>query len=364
MFDRTTPAEDDARWAAVLARDPEADGTFVLAVRTTGIYCRPTCPARRPKRENTDFYPDAAAARAAGFRPCRRCEPDAARGERIAERAVAAAARLIEAALADEAPLPDLETLAARTGYAPHHLHRLFKRATGLTPRAFARALRARRAEAGLAEGASVTEAITAAGYGSPSRFYEAAGARLGMAPSVRRAGGRGETIRHASAETSLGRVRVAATERGVCAITFGEDDAEHIAWLRRRFPAAEIVAADAGFAATLQAVVAMIERPGADAGLPLDLRGTAFQERVWAALRAIPPGETASYAAIAEAIGRPTAARAVATACAANPAAVAVPCHRVLRTDGSLSGYRWGVARKAALLARESSTPAPKKAG
>jgi len=354
MLDRHAHPDDDARWAAVLARDATADGTFVLAVRTTGIYCRPTCPARRPKRDNTAFYPDAAAARAAGFRACLRCEPDAAPGERIAERAVAAVARLIEDAVAAEAPVPDLATLAARAGYAPHHLHRLFRRAIGLTPRAFARALRARRAEAGLAEGASVTEAITAAGYGAPSRFYEAAGARLGMAPAVRRAGGRGETIGHASAETSLGRVRVAATARGICAITFGADDAEHAAWLRQRFPQAEIVPAGAEFAATLAAVVALVERPGTDAGLPLDLRGTAFQERVWAALRAIPPGTTASYTSIAEAIGQPTAARAVATACAANPAAVAVPCHRVLRSDGGLSGYRWGTARKAALIARE----------
>lgn len=345
---------DDARWAAVLARDPAADGTFVLGVRTTGIYCRPTCPARRPKRENVAFYPDPAAARGAGLRACLRCEPDAEPERRLAAQAVTAAARLVEAAVADDAPAPTLATLAARAGFAPHHFHRMFKRATGLTPRGYAAALRAGRAADGLAAGGSVTEAIHAAGYGSASRFYAEAGARLGMSPAVRRDGGRGETIRHASAETSLGRVLVAATARGVCAIQFGEGDATLEAWLRRRFPNATIEPAGDAFAATLAEVVALVERPGEGRGLPLDLRGTAFQERVWRALRAIPAGATASYAEIAVGIGQPTAARGVATACAANPVAVAVPCHRVLRGDGSLSGYRWGVARKAALLARE----------
>jgi len=354
MLDAPSLTEDDARWAAVLARDPAADGSFVLAVRTTGIYCRPTCPARRPKRGNVAFYPDPEAARAAGFRACLRCEPDAGPGRRIADQAVVAAARAIEAAVADEAPTPTLEALAARAGYAPHHFHRLFKRATGVTPSAYGRALRGRRAEAGLGAGAPVTEAIHAAGYGSASRFYAEAGARLGMAPATRRDGGRGETIRHATAETSLGRILVAATGRGICAIQFGEDPARLEAWLRRRFPNATILPGDAAFAATVEAVVALVERPGADRALPLDLRGTVFQERVWQALRAIPPGSTASYAEIAAAIGRPTAARGVATACAANPVAIAVPCHRVLHKDGTLSGYRWGIERKAALLARE----------
>ncbi len=354
MLDTETALSDDARWAAVVARDLAADGTFVLGVKTTGIYCRPTCPARRPKRENVAFYPDPAAARAAGFRACKRCEPDAEPERRLMAQAVTAAARLIEAAVADEAPAPTLEALAARAGYAPHHFHRMFKRATGVTPRTYANALRAKRADAALAAGDSVTETIHAAGYGSASRFYAEAGARLGMAPAVRRDGGRGETIRHASAETSLGRVLVAATDRGVCAITFGEDDAAHEAWLRRRFPKAAIASADAAFAETLAAVVDLVERPGAGAGLPLDLRGTAFQERVWRALQAIPVGSTASYAEIAAAIGRPGAARGVATACAANAVAIAVPCHRVVHKDGTISGYRWGVARKAELLARE----------
>lgn len=346
--------DDAARWAAVLARDPAADGAFILGVRTTGVYCRPTCPARRPNRENIAFYPHPAAARAAGLRACRRCEPDAAPERRVAAQAVAAAAGMIAAAVADEAPAPTLQALAARAGYAPHHFHRLFKRQTGLTPAALARALRARAAEAGLAAGDSVTEAIHAAGYGSPSRFYAEAGARLGMSPAARRDGGRGETIRHAVTQTSLGPVLVAATPRGVCAIQFGDDAAALAAWLRRRFPAAELAPPDAAFENLVAAVAALVERPGQDRALPLDLRGTAFQERVWQALRAIPAGATASYAGIAAAIGRPTAARAVAAACAANPVAVAVPCHRVLRSGGALSGYRWGVARKAALLDRE----------
>ncbi len=359
MLDTDTALSDDARWAAVVARDLAADGTFVLGVRTTGIYCRPTCPARRPKRENVAFYPDPAAARAAGLRACLRCEPNAEPERRLMAQAVTAAARLIEAAVDDEAPSPTLATLAARAGYAPHHFHRMFKRATGVTPRAYANALRARRADAGLAAGDSVTETIHAAGYGSASRFYAEAGARLGMAPAVRRDGGRGETIRHASAETSLGRVLVAATDKGVCAIQFGDADASLEAWLRRRFPNAAIEPAGAAFEGTLVAVVALIERPGTGHGLPLDLRGTAFQEQVWRALRAIPAGATASYAEVAAAIGKPAAARAVAAACAANAVGVAVPCHRVIHSDGSMSGYRWGVERKAALLAREREAEA-----
>ncbi|MBP7000734.1 bifunctional DNA-binding transcriptional regulator/O6-methylguanine-DNA methyltransferase Ada [Amaricoccus sp.] len=356
MLDVPAPAlsDDEARWAAVLARDPAADGAFVLGVRTTGIYCRPTCPARRPKRENVAFYPDPAAARAAGLRACLRCEPDAEPERRVASQAVAAAAAMIEAAVADEAAVPGLDAIAARAGYAPHHFHRLFRRQTGLTPAAYARALRARRAEAGLAAGESVTQAIVGAGYGSPSRFYAEAGARLGMSPATRREGGRGETIRHATAATSLGTILVAATARGVCAVQFGEDEGALTAWLARRFPNATLAAPDPGFAALVADVAATVESPGEDRGLPLDLRGTAFQERVWQALRDIPCGTTTTYADLAAAIGRPGSARAVATACAANPVGVVVPCHRVVRTGGAISGYRWGVARKAALLARE----------
>ena len=352
---------ETARWAAVCARDADADGRFVFAVRSTGVYCRPGCPARRPKRENVAFYPDGPAARAAGFRPCRRCEPDAAPERRIAAQAVAAAAEMIAAALAAGDPAPGLDALAARAGYAPHHFHRLFRKALGVTPRAYAAALRARQAEAALAEGASVTAAAQAAGYGAPSRFYAGAAPRLAMAPAARRDGGRGETIRYAIVETSLGPALAAATDRGLCALQFdaGPD------WLAARFPRARVEPAGPERAAALAAAAAVADGAAADgaaSALPLDLRGTAFQERVWSALRAIPAGTTASYAEVAEAIGAPRAVRAVAQACAANPVAVAVPCHRVVRADGGLSGYRWGPARKAALLAREAAVASGKK--
>lgn len=373
MSARATALDTDtARWAAVCARDAGADGRFVFAVRSTGIYCRPGCPARRPKRENVAFYPDGPAARAAGFRPCRRCEPDAAPERRIAAQAVAAAAEMIAGALAEGGPAPGLDALAARAGYAPHHFHRLFRKALGVTPRAYAAALRARQAEAALAEGASVTAAAQAAGYGAPSRFYAGAAPRLAMAPAARRDGGRGETIRYAIVETSLGPALAAATDRGLCALQFdaGPD------WLAARFPRARVEPAGPGLAAALAAAAAVADGRGADgvgaggvgaggaetSALPLDLRGTAFQERVWRALRAIPAGATASYAEVAEAIGAPRAVRAVAQACAANPVAVAVPCHRVVRADGGLSGYRWGPARKAALLAREAAAASGKK--
>jgi AraC family transcriptional regulator of adaptative response/methylated-DNA-[protein]-cysteine methyltransferase len=349
---------DDARWDAVAARDATADGRFVFAVTSTGVYCRPGCPARRPKRANVAFYPDGPAARAAGFRPCKRCEPDAAPERRLLAQAVTAAAALIEAAVGRGDPAPALAALAKRAGYAPHHFHRMFRRATGLTPRGYAAALRARRAETALAGGASVTEAAMEAGYGAASRFYAGAGPRLGMAPSARRDGGRGETIRYAIVPTTLGPALAAATDRGLCALQFDAD----AGWLARRYPAARIEPGGPAFAATAAAAAALVEAAGADPGLPLDLRGAAFQERVWQALRAIPAGSTASYAEVAEAIGAPRAARAVAAACAANPLAVVVPCHRVVRADGDLSGYRWGPARKAALLAREGVAVLGKK--
>lgn len=349
-------ADDTARWAAVAARDRAADGRFVFAVTSTGVYCRPGCPARRPRRENVRFFAEPAAARAAGFRACRRCEPDAAPERRIAAQAVTAAAALIEAAVAAGEATPALAALAARAGYGPHHFHRLFRQATGLTPRSYAAALRARSAEAALAEGASVTSAAAGAGYGAPSRFYAGAGPRLGMAARTRAAGGLGETIRFALVETSLGPALAAATERGLCALQFDADPE----WLARRFPAAKIEPAGPELAARLAAAAAAAD-DGADPGLPLDLRGTTFQERVWRALRRIPSGATASYAELARSIGAPGAARAVARACADNPLALAVPCHRVIRADGALSGYRWGPARKAALLAREAKSTAGK---
>ncbi|GAB6845741.1 AraC family transcriptional regulator of adaptative response/methylated-DNA-[protein]-cysteine methyltransferase [Methylorubrum rhodinum] len=345
---------DDARWTALAARDPLADGRFVYAVRTTGVYCRPSCAARRPKPENVTFHATCAEAEAAGFRPCLRCRPNApSRTERHAE-AVARACRLIEAA---ETP-PSLYALAQAVGLSPFHFHRVFREATGITPKAYATARRADRAAAGLQEAASVTEAIYAAGYAAPSRFYAGAAERLGMSPSAYRKGGIGARIRFAVAPCALGTVLVAATERGVCAILLGDNPEALARDLRDRFPRAELIGGDAGFEAWVARVVSFVEAPGRGLDLPLDIGGTAFQQRVWTALRAIPPGRTATYAEIARAIGEPAAVRAVAMACGANRLAVAIPCHRVVRSDGSLSGYRWGVERKRDLLAREGALP------
>ena len=355
-MDRVDLAQDDQRWLAVATRDAAADGHFVFAVRTTGIYCRPSCPARTAKRENVTFYASPAEARRHGFRACRRCKPDAQETESIAAATVAAAARLIDEAIAAEGPAPSLKTLAGRAGYSPFHFHRLFRQHLGVTPRGYAAAVRAARLRDEMEAAASVTQAIHGAGYSSSSRFYETASARLGMKPAAHLRGGEGERIVHAFAQTSLGLLLVAATGRGVCAIQFGESRDDLAAELRARFPRAVITPADVGFDAMLARVVALVEDPRHAAGIPLDIRGTAFQERVWQALQAIPPGRTASYAEIASAIGQPGAARGVAGACAANPVAVAVPCHRVVRADGALSGYRWGTARKASSLEREGA--------
>lgn len=337
------PLSDETAWAAFEARDRAYEGRFVVAVTTTRIYCKPTCPARRPRREHVLFYPDAPAARAAGFRACLRCRPDEVGRDRLA---VAEAVRLIESA---EAPL-GLERLAAEVGYAPHHFQRLFKRATGVTPAAYARGLRARRAAAALSSGERVTDAIYDAGYSAPSRFYETADARLGMTPSAWRRGGAGVTIRWTVAPTSLGPLLIAATERGLCRVAFDEDQFA----LARRFPAAEIAPAGAALDALAGRVVAEVEHPGRDRDLPLDVRGTAFQEAVWQALRAIPPGETRSYAQLAAAAGRPGAVRAAGTACGANHVAVLIPCHRAQRSDGSMGGYAYGIDRKRTLRRRE----------
>lgn len=334
---------EDACWAAFAARDRAQDGRFLVAVTTTRIYCKPSCPARRPRREHVRFYADGAGARAAGFRPCLRCRPDEV--ARDAE-AVARAAQLIEAA---EEGI-GLEALAAAVGYAPHHFNRLFKRATGVTPAAYARGLRARRMAAALGAEESVTQAIYAAGYAAPSRFYEQADARLGMTPGAWRAGGAGVTIRWTVAATSLGPLLIAATDKGLCRVAFDEDAAA----LARRFPAAQIVEGGAPLAALAAQVVAEVEQPGRHAELPLDVRGTAFQEAVWQALRAIPPGETRSYAQLAAMAGAPAAVRAAGTACGANPVAILVPCHRAQRGDGSMGGYAYGLARKRELRARE----------
>jgi AraC family transcriptional regulator of adaptative response/methylated-DNA-[protein]-cysteine methyltransferase len=341
-----TTIEDDQAWAAFERRDRSWDGRVIGAVRTTGIYCKPSCPARRPKREHVTFFTDSAEARAAGFRPCLRCKPDEVGRDR---EAVALAIRLIAEA---EEP-PRLAALAAAVGYAPHHFQRLFTREAGISPAAYARALRARRAAANLGKDKTVTDVIYDSGYNAPSRFYADAGERLGMTPSVWRDGGRGVTIRYAMLDTPLGTMLVAATDRGICRLTFDED----VAALRRLFPNAAIEPADAAMGSLISGVLGAIETPAAAHDLPLDVAGTAFQERVWRELRRIPPGETRSYADIAAAIGAPGATRAVGTANGANPVAVLVPCHRVIRSDGSLGGYAGGLTRKRRLLSAEGAS-------
>lgn len=336
--------DSDAAWAAVLRRDRAQDGRFVTGVLTTGIYCRPSCAARHPRRENVRFFRDGAAARAAGLRPCRRCLPDDVARD---EAGVAAALAFI----ADAEEPPALDAVAAVAGYAPHHFLRLFRRATGLTPAAYARALRARRAATALEESATVTEAIYDAGYAAPARFYADAPARLGMTPSAWRNGGRGVTIRWAIAPTSLGAMLVAATDRGICRLSFDEDEVA----LGERFPNADIAPGDNVLADLVSRAVEAVEAPARPHDLPLDVRGTAFQEAVWRELSRIPPGETLSYAALAARAGKPGAARAAGSACGANNVAVLIPCHRAKRGDGTLGGYAYGLAIKEELLVREA---------
>jgi AraC family transcriptional regulator of adaptative response/methylated-DNA-[protein]-cysteine methyltransferase len=338
----------DPRWAAVLARDPAADGRFFYSVKTTGVYCRPSCASRTARPENVAFHATAAAAERAGFRPCKRCKPDQTAGQLAAR--VAELCRLIESA---EQP-PSLETLAQHAGLSRWHLHRVFKAVTGLTPRAYAAAHRARRVKTGLRKASSVTEAIYGAGYHSSARFYEQSNALLGMTPTRYRAGGADTVIRFAIGESTLGAILVAASALGICAILMGDDPDALARDLQDRFPRAELLGGDAGFEGWVAQVVGFVEQPRLGLALPLDLRGTAFQQRVWQALQKIPAGSTASYTEIAQRIGAPKSVRAVASACAANALAVAIPCHRVVRRDGGLSGYRWGVARKRALLDRE----------
>jgi len=330
-------------WAAFERRDRSWDGRVIGAVKTTGIYCKPSCPARRPKREHVEFFLDGETAQAAGYRACLRCRPDEVGRDR---EAVAKAVALIEAA--DEPLL--LADLAAAVGYAPHHFQRLFTRDLGVSPAAYARALRARRAEAHLKEDKSVTEAIYDAGYSAPSRFYADASERIGMTPSAWRDGGRGETIRFVVADSPLGPLLVAATPKGICRLTFDEDERA----LKRRFPNADIRPDDGTIAEWVDAALVAIERPAAAPELPIDVRGTAFQEAVWQELRRIPLGQTRSYADIAKAVGQPGAVRAVGTANGSNPVAVLVPCHRVIRSDGSLGGYAGGLDRKRKLLEAE----------
>jgi AraC family transcriptional regulator of adaptative response/methylated-DNA-[protein]-cysteine methyltransferase len=344
-------ASDDARWAAVCAREHAADGQFYYSVRSTGVYCRPSCPSRTPRRANVAFHASRQDAEAAGFRPCLRCRPaEPPLAERQAE-AVARACRLIDEAL-DE---PGLDTLARACGMSRFHFHRVFKAHTGITPKAYAAARRAERLQRGLAQASSVTAAAYDAGFNSSGRFYAATPGVLGMTPSRYRAGGSGEAIHFAVAECSLGALLVAATGKGICAILLGDDPEPLVRDLQERFPKAELVGAEPGFERTVAQVVAFVEAPRIGLDLPLDVRGTAFQQRVWQALRQVPAGQTVSYAELAERLGMPQGARAVAGACAANPVAIAIPCHRVVRNDGALSGYRWGVERKRTLLERES---------
>jgi AraC family transcriptional regulator, regulatory protein of adaptative response / methylated-DNA-[protein]-cysteine methyltransferase len=341
----------DPRWAAVLARDKEFDGEFVYAVRSTGVYCRPSCPSRPAKRENVEFHDTTLLAQAAGFRACKRCQPDGASLEHRHNDLITAACRAIEVSAASLV----LEELATSAGLSAHHFHRVFKRVTGLTPKAYAKAVRGRRVQSALAGAHTVTEAIYDAGFNSSGRFYESNSNSLGMAPKQFQQGGADQFIRYAVEPCALGVIIVAATAKGVCGIEFGDSAHALVDRLRRRFPNATFEPGEAHFRSWVGQVLAYIEQPVGVLDLPLDIQGTVFQRRVWQALRDIPSGSTASYADVATAIGNPKAVRAVATACASNNIAVAVPCHRVVRSDGSLSGYRWGPERKAELLRREA---------
>lgn len=340
----------DPRWAAIRRRDAASDGQFFYSVRSTGVYCRPSCGARAPRPENVAFHPTAAAAEAAGFRPCQRCHPELPPPAQRQAELVAGLCRFIESR---ESP-PSLAELAAQAGLSPHHLHRLFKAHTGLTPKAYAEAHRARRLRAQLGRADSVTAAAYEAGFNASSRFYAQAERALGMAPGRYRAGGADSEIRFALGQCDLGAILVAQSERGLCAISLGPDPEALLRELQDQFPRARLIGGDAGFERLVAQVVGFVEAPALGLDLPLDVRGTAFQQRVWQALREIPSGQTLSYTELAARIGAPRAVRAVASACAANRLAVAIPCHRVLRQDGSLSGYRWGLERKQALLERE----------
>lgn len=340
----------DPRWPRLVARDPEADGSFYYSVETTGVYCRPSCGARTPRPENVRFHATAAEAERAGFRACRRCKPNQPPPAEREAAQVAEMCRFIE----QSEPPPRLEALARHVGLSTFHAHRMFKAAVGITPKGYHSALRSKRLRGELHASGSVTAAIYGAGYGSSGRFYSEARDRLGMKPSAFKAGGNAEQIRFALGQCSLGAILVAATPRGVCAISLGAEPEALLHELERQFPGAELIGGDPEFEGWVARAVALVEQPTREHQLPLDIRGTAFQERVWKLLRKIGPGQTVSYAELARRVGSPTAVRAVASACAANRLAVAIPCHRVVRTDGSSSGYRWGLERKRALLERE----------
>jgi AraC family transcriptional regulator, regulatory protein of adaptative response / methylated-DNA-[protein]-cysteine methyltransferase len=343
----------DPRWARVVARDRAADGQFWYSVATTGIYCRPSCPSRAANPKNVQFYDTLTAAKATGFRPCRRCNPDGRSVEVENAAMVAKACRLIERAEQE----PSLTDLAAALERSPGYFHRLFKSVTGVTPKDYANAHRAARVREGLGNGGSVTEAIYDAGFNSSGRFYEKSNEMLGMTPTHYRAGGADEEIRFAVGESSLGAILVASSKKGVAAILIGDDPNELVRNLQDRFSKARLVGGDKDYESLVARVVGFVEAPGLGLDLPLDVRGTAFQHRVWHALQEIPVGQTVSYAEIARRIGAPKAVRAVAGACAVNSIAVAIPCHRVVRNDGALSGYAWGAERKRILIDREAMT-------
>ena len=340
---------DDDRWEAVARRDRSAAGLFLYGVTTTGVYCRPACPSRRPTRSNVEFFTTPTDAERAGYRACKKCRPTDEKPSDVPE-AVLRACRLIEEA---EEP-PSLADLARTLGISPYYFHRLFKKVIGVTPKAYADAQRLRKLQSKLRDGGSVTQALYAAGFNSSSRCYEGAAENLGMTPGEYRNGAPCRSIRYTTVECSLGYLLVAATDRGICAIQLGDAPETLRTGFTSQFPDAHLDADTPMLANWVRGVLAMIETPGHDVGLPLDIQGTAFQRRVWEALRAIPAGSTATYAEIASRIGAPAAARAVARACATNPVAVVIPCHRVVRTGGNISGYHWGVARKRELLRRE----------
>lgn len=348
----TTMSNDGDRWAAVVRRDANADGRFYYSVRTTGVYCRPSCASRLARRENVRFHATRDEAEGAGFRPCKRCRPNEPALTEQRTASVAKACRMIEAA--DD--VPGLDVLAEAAGMSRFHFHRVFKTVTGVTPKAYAAAHRARRIRDELSRTDTVTEAIYGAGFNSSSRFYAMASEVLGMTPTDFRSGGDGTSIRFAVGECSLGSILVATTEKGICALLLGHDPEGLVHDLQDRFPKARLIGGDMGFEQLVATVVAFVEAPGLGLNLPLDVKGTAFQRRVWQALREIPAGSTTTYAKLAQRIGAPKAMRAVAQACASNAIAVAIPCHRVVRSDGTLSGYRWGVKRKRALLDREAA--------
>lgn len=348
---------DAQRWKQLCERDARAEGKFLYAVKTTGVFCRPTCASRLPRVENVEFFATVRDAASAGYRACKRCRPDEApRAER--ERAlVLKLCRAIERRLEGGDAAPSLEELARVSGLSVFHTHRLFKAITGVTPKAYASSLRARRVRGALSKEVSVTRAIYEAGFGSSGRFYASSKEILGMKPSAYRGGGQAETIRFALGRCSLGAILVAFTERGLCAISLGNDERELESELGRLFPKAALERADAAYQRQLRRVIALVEKPSVGLDLPLDVRGTAFQERVWQALSKVPAGQKLTYTELAKLVGTPRAVRAVASACAANRLAVAIPCHRVIGSNGKLSGYRWGMDRKRELLEREADS-------